>query len=561
MWPPAGVRSRLRRGFALAEAMASLGAAAVLVVALGGAMTLASRALSPDSDDQVRPAWRWVDRLADELEEAVAIESAGNAELVFLVPDRDGDGAPERIAYWWIGQPGASLWRSAGGVETVVVQALDAFDVSAQVETLGETYAAPPPPQITVSPLFEHLPTDGLGLLNAQDSRGYAQVFKPSLPVSAATWRVSKAWVLARRAGSAGGGFRVEVRAVEDGATPGLADAALESVVVAPEAVPNALDWVEVEFSQDHALTAGGAAAIAVLHDDAGLADDQGVDIEFSDSDVDLGAGAGLFETQSDGALWEFRDGEGLHFAVEGSYSEAATGDDPQLQRTRVTGVTVSLTTTGAAAPATRSFALLNQPQRLEAEHRADFSQSVLAEDANADGAPDWTTTTGIKLAGRTQGIWQVSTAGLLSPRDENTESPATLDLWMRQGVVGAPPGGADWVLDASGGALGRLALELSAIAGGQSLELAAYTGVSTRRVLYAETDLAGGAWVHARLLVDPTADTVNLHVDGQDRGTFYYPRFVASLEPLLRVGVEDGETADGFEVDEVWLRVGGEVR
>ncbi len=122
------------RAFTIAEMAVSLSLLTILLVAMGGAVTIAAKSLpSPTSPVAADLALSTaLDRLSGELRYAKTIESSSPTAVQFLVADRDSNGADERIRYEWLGA-GHSLTRSYnGGAAVSVSDALSTFSLAYQ---------------------------------------------------------------------------------------------------------------------------------------------------------------------------------------------------------------------------------------------------------------------------------------------------------------------------------------------------------------------------------------------------------------------------------------------
>lgn len=100
-------------GFTLAEVVASLGGLAVLLVAMGGAVTLALRALpTRPGASAVRLEDQWTaDRIATELSTAKEVLSGGPWQISVRTSDQTGDGADDTLEFRWEGSGSDPIQR------------------------------------------------------------------------------------------------------------------------------------------------------------------------------------------------------------------------------------------------------------------------------------------------------------------------------------------------------------------------------------------------------------------------------------------------------------------
>src|SRR2546425_414614 len=106
-----------RPAFTLVEAVLSLIITSILCLAIGSALTVASRAL-PQNDSPASAGLTGafaIEQLSSDLIAALCIAERSATTLAFTVPDRNGDGSPERIRYAWSGTIGDPLTREYNG--------------------------------------------------------------------------------------------------------------------------------------------------------------------------------------------------------------------------------------------------------------------------------------------------------------------------------------------------------------------------------------------------------------------------------------------------------------
>lgn len=112
-----GVHVARRRGFTLVEVISSLGAVSVLLVALGGALLLALRAVPARAESTLQRLDNQiiVDQIASDLAFADVILDATERRIEIVVTDRTGDGVVDEVVYSWSGVVGDPLIRTLNG--------------------------------------------------------------------------------------------------------------------------------------------------------------------------------------------------------------------------------------------------------------------------------------------------------------------------------------------------------------------------------------------------------------------------------------------------------------
>lgn len=114
---------RRARAMTLIELVVALAITSLVLVGVGAAVRLAAGAL-PGREDALSgllKGQRFLDEFLDSLAVATAIEGLDLKTVVIRVPDRDKDGAEERLEYVWGGSPGDPVTLSVNGGEGAVV--------------------------------------------------------------------------------------------------------------------------------------------------------------------------------------------------------------------------------------------------------------------------------------------------------------------------------------------------------------------------------------------------------------------------------------------------------
>ncbi len=119
----------------LAELLLAMGVFSILAGVMVSALAIASHAL-PDEDDTSAGmviAAEALDRVAGDLRYALTIEELDSRRIEVTVPDRDGDGSPERIEYSWSGLDGDPLMRRVNDAdEAALLEEVQHFQIDIQ---------------------------------------------------------------------------------------------------------------------------------------------------------------------------------------------------------------------------------------------------------------------------------------------------------------------------------------------------------------------------------------------------------------------------------------------
>ena len=206
----------VRRGFTLVELVASMVVMIILMLGMGSAMTLATRAI-PDGKSSMEIATdsrNVLDRMTEDLLYATSVtEKTANA-ITFTVADRGhGAAGPETIRYAWSGTPGDPLTLEYNGA--VAASLLDdvqefalTYNTKASAAQAGPAVEGP-----EESFLFQNLDNSGSAAqFDITGSGGAAEYFEPTLPSDAISWRVTRVRFIAAPRNPKSGTLTVSIR-------------------------------------------------------------------------------------------------------------------------------------------------------------------------------------------------------------------------------------------------------------------------------------------------------------------------------------------------------------
>jgi len=337
--------------FTLVELVASLAVLAVLMLAIGSTVLLASRAVPDENQPMMRrvAASRALEQIASELETAVEIDALTVRDLRFDVADRNGDGASEELRYLWSGNAGDPLrLRYNSGSERVVIE--DVQTLSVEVATAEVTAGEAPlieGPEETI--LENNVYNTSFGSSISLDSGvRVAEAFRPSLGTATA-WRPTRAAVYVEPVNPKNAVLRVILRSADGGGTPGDAELAATSI---DESDLSSSSWRIVSLNSDFDLSTNERYYIGVEHESGSTAGraSRGSFAQLAHY-VDTGSG---WSSPSSNALWVYVWGKPLI-------------PDPDYEASTihvVERVTLSLQVGDAdELPARTAVTLLNQPE------------------------------------------------------------------------------------------------------------------------------------------------------------------------------------------------------
>ncbi|MCU0914913.1 MAG: hypothetical protein MUC88_10160 [Planctomycetes bacterium] len=314
-----------RWGFTLMEVVIATAATSVLLLGVGSALLLASRALPDAHSPTARSvaAAQALEPMVAELQYALAIHQRSEHLIEFTVADRTGDGTPEVIRYEWSGAADAPLTRQYNGAAAVAVLAqVREFTLSYDLHAISTEV-----PQGNES--AETFLTGHDSLFYHHDytiraTEWYSEYFRPALPADTLSWRVTRVRFSVRQAGVAGGGAHVQLQTSTVGGLP--TGTVLEAKTIDEPLLPLLYFVQELTFTQVSNLSPQQGLCLVFRH----LQGAEACALLGQDKDV---AGPNLVWAKSTngGASWTALAGQSLLFSVYGTVTTTGT---PQIQNT-----------------------------------------------------------------------------------------------------------------------------------------------------------------------------------------------------------------------------------
>ncbi|HRX84934.1 MAG TPA: prepilin-type N-terminal cleavage/methylation domain-containing protein [Phycisphaerae bacterium] len=510
-------------GFTLVELIAAMAVMSIILLALASTVVVATRSLPSETHPVTRltRGSAVLQGIADELAEAITISERDAHAITFTVADRDGDGVPETIRYAWTGSAGDPVTRSYNqGAPIDVADDVASFEIGYVIRTDKETYSGA---------IQESAEQTWSSFADSSDYHNFAikkkewiaQVIAPTLPANAVLWCVTRAKLGLRYKGATDGQIDVQLRPLDDSGLP--TTTVLDYATVLESALGSKYTWWDVTFSGDTPLIPGANIGLTVV---ASNSKDDSAEVLYNDK-----TGTGYLETNDAENKWTAKSDKGVFHYLYGCYYYP--GPDQTAERRFVTAVDLDLqigsTSTVAVHTAARTA---NEPELLSAFWSIDSGDDPTA-DANGDGTADFDTTTALVmnpdllLDAKADTSWTIAVSGtvLTTAPSNDFSNLTTLIVRFRDTDANDKQGAMvclnmDWSGTSNTQILGRLTLTAS---GSQTLVVSG-TNAAKEIVQWVEvTDLPKNDLVELRLLADPALDTVNVRVNGVDRGTFPY--------------------------------------
>ena len=541
-------RDRQRAGgMSLLELVLALAVMSIVIVGIGSAILLASRAL-PQADSPtaaVNKAAATLDQLTSELAVAMHMTERTATAVTFTVADRNGDAIPERIRYAWSGTPGDPLTRQYNaGTAATVIDDVHAFALSYDTRSATEQYPGLPA-ESAEAELISYDSASSLGDQHVHDNLWWAQYFKPTLPADAVQWKVNRIKFNARRDdnSSAITTIRLELPNVSNWPSGTVVDTATMQQLD----LTSSYQWIEKTFTNATNLDPDNGLCITFT-----TADSKSCQLRYQNGNV-TAPNLGLIEGDP---LWKsLVTDESLLFYVYGTY--LIPNPPVTVTRQYVTAVRVALQVGDNTATLTEtSVQTLNAPEVLSAVWETDFEADPTSVDLNGDGVADWHATDASAFdAGQlNNGLWRVR-GDLWTNPGYGFNDLTTVDARLRDVNDEGAWGGIILRVDRTGNTYAFIRADIVKIGSTQTLSVWSYDSGGALVPMLIEPDLPD-QFIDLRLLVDPVRDSFNVQVDGRDLGTFAYNRITVVTPHVCRL--YETATISGTQFDHVRIRVGG---
>jgi hypothetical protein len=337
-----------RAGYTLLEMMTTLPAVGLIVSGIATSVIIMFQAKRTD-DNQFRNTYNAAviaQHITTDLETATSIISSSASHCDFYVPDRNGDGYPERMRYQWTGAAG-----SPANTLQQIYQNNSAQNLLSNVTTFNLTYQSAGWDATTTDPtnpmqmvLHRHDACEG-GTFNRfqlGNNRWCAQYFLPTLPVGALTWELGGIRFMAKYTDtSLDGNITIQIRTAT--ALTNVPTSTILAEVTIPEKIlgPN-YRWIDVPITPIKGNLPTSGLCIVILDR---TASQNVADVMYQQNGSNMAANANWFSSTNSGSTWTSANTtEDMRFYAYGRYNSTSG------TRRFMTGVDVSLETNGSSS-------------------------------------------------------------------------------------------------------------------------------------------------------------------------------------------------------------------
>lgn len=379
-----------RRGFTLPELLISVSVSGLLMVSLGSALNITARSLRPDAAAAVSlDSGRSLRMIQEDLRFATRILERGPRSIRMLTTDADRSGKGDIVLYSWTGTAGDNLLRSVNG-STAIPICEDVTDFNIALSTRGESLKIPEPSAPTNESLFrQQTSTSSLDWDYVDSANAYGQLISPALFLSTARpsaddeWQMTRVDFFAAREYSwSGSTYRFQLTKASDDGLP--TNETIYTETRDPNIVSSSGSWTSISLTGLPWLDASQNIAMTFTY---GSGFNRLVLPRREDSSV-----TGYLGTDESPSQWLRPAGQrSLVYRVYGRV-RPKTHDDQEEPARRFQTAELRLTTSAlGGTPMYAAAEFLNKPLDATVLADTDFSNNLITDDSNFDGAADWT--------------------------------------------------------------------------------------------------------------------------------------------------------------------------
>ncbi|MEO2013246.1 MAG: prepilin-type N-terminal cleavage/methylation domain-containing protein [Fuerstiella sp.] len=382
----AGPAEDRRGAFTLIELLVSVFASSMLMVGLGSAIMIATKAVSPPGAQQsILDIAETSHLLADEIQSAVHVLQQTPTVVEFACADRNDDGSPDRIRYAWNDQTGQVVRTEASSGS--LLDDVDSFNITPDLRGVPETLNGIVS-ESSASTLESMTSGGQIFSWNLGPNSPVGQYVSIDHPDDTALWSITKVKVRLRRHNPTrvqpGEKLMIQIRLATGDGLPTSTVLAESSINVS--SLNSYFRWKSFTMSGAERLLKSQSVCLVIMVDDQsnGTAGRAAYKTSGFSDDGHL-LGTTYFDYD-----WEIYPNACLNYRVIGT-RHSVDSSSHEVVREYIAGYNVDITTPACDRTVSRKIRLMNTPEQLDGIWRLDFnSVPTDAIDADYDGADDW---------------------------------------------------------------------------------------------------------------------------------------------------------------------------
>jgi hypothetical protein len=499
-------------------------ASSFLLAGLGSVMMIARQvAYTPTAANRRIESANVVNQIAEELRSATIVLQQTSQILEFVVADRNNDGAAEKIRYEWSGTVGDPLYKTINTSAAVaILESVNAFQVTLSLKATTKTLT-------TTTETNEIVLASNATLQSGTDcditaTKFAAQLINPatfsSIPANAIAWNATKIDFYGKQEGGTDETLLVQLRAASSPDNSPTSNV-LGQVAIPESSLSGGTDWNTATLASP-LRGLGFHRFYDIVW--AGIGPSKAARLRPNND-----AASGVFESTDGGGTWTYNASLQMFYRLYGTY----TVPGPSYNVTRNFVAQVGILLQSGPQPHSRidsQIPLINLPELLSLQWRADFDTNPVTANANGDSVPDWVYagSGSFNSSSLIGGVWYASGALQTRPLSDFTTT-TFLEARCRNTTVGGNGAVVRINADRQGGQYAPLLVYVTRQAdGSQTLSLNGKTSDAATKVLCSRTKLSSG-FIRFRLTILPQNNVVNLAINDEDQGTFTYPTYTPS--------------------------------
>lgn len=543
-------RNRMNRmgsfGFTLLETVLSLVLLAIVMVSVGAAMVFASAA-TPDEDSPVATMiadQALLSRIAEDLSQAMYITETTTTSITAVVPDRTGDGVPDRIRYAWDGAQDDPLTYSVNGraIQTLHDH-LDDFSLALSYRSVSESLPGPliAGAEATVaSHTIAWFPES----VDIEEGALVGQLITPAFVNGARQCRITKIRVMAKHHADTDGVISVQLRRATDAGLP--SDEILTSVELSESSLPDDYGWIDIALPTCPVLNTW--EPVCIVFEQA--SDELSTTLRYDPWALIADSFFSMLASDGGDDAWVISIGNSLMIQVD---AEPVTQNLLNITRSHAGSVRVQLTSNASAdgfTPACETRFLLS-PEVLTRFWHADFDTDPTLSDLDGDGMADWSSpVAGFDSSELANGVWSIGDLCEAVPAGQFS-GVVTVEARLRSSSGEGPA--LYGPFSANNASLLPVVTQLRQ-GDASSQDLMIYNSTDLSNPVASVTGLAQG-WVDIRLILLTAEDTLTVEVNGRVQGTVQLARIDDSVTGRT---LSVRAIGDDAEIDYIRAHVGG---
>ena len=540
-------RTMTRAGYTLIETVLSLVMLSIIMASVGSAVLFASRAV-PDGDSPAAVLLSdtsILTRITEDLAQAEYVIERTSTAVTVVVPDRDGDGLPDRIRYAWTNKAGDPLTYQFNSETAVsLVESVESFSLDYDLESATtQVEGAESEGELHAAYSYTSATQSRDQTISADKTIG--QIITPTGPGSETKVQIDKVRISARVRGGDSGETEIEIQTADSSGLP-TGTVLASDTMKESDLLSSGYSWFEAEFSDPPVINVGESVCVVLRW----VSDSNSAMIEFDRRGAGTDENFCMLETIEAGATWQQITDQSM--LIEVDVTPITTATDFVVSREHVAAITATIQRDSSTYEIQRRTQMFQAPPVVDQFWDADFSAQPILLDMNNDGTADWGHGGGVSIpdSDLDDGVWEAGLQLYALPT-ANLTGVIRINARMRAQsgktlIINGP-----YHVNSGGQVLSLIAVLENDDSGGQALVI--YNDAAQTRPV-AEFDDLGDDWLDIRMTLLPEEGLLQVDINDEDYGSVELGR---EADQGYR-GFSLWGDGEGAQVNDFSLHVGG---